>query len=182
MQAYCTHYGKRTSSSLSRQNIPAFPRVLQHLSQIWQSMRRARDCSSCLPSRCEATIAPDARSPQRVVLPAGVPRGFSAPCLFHRPRSCRSACQNDAIDWNWIVTEAKPHNHHFGYSITLNIAAFSGIHTLQKKYEYFYCNKSCHFSLDWCSGDQSNFQGTCKYVSSSLIFLTSQFFKKGKNS
>ena len=95
--------------------------------------------------------------PNSVVLPGGVQRGCSAPCLFHLPRKCRSVCQGNAVDWKCTITEVKSHNYYFGYIISLNIASFSAIHTLQNEYMCFCCKDFCHFSLDWCSGDQSNF-------------------------
>lgn len=142
-------------SSLSRQNVPASSHVVQCLSETRQSTCRAWGCSSCLPSCSEATSW--RTPPNSVVLLGGVLRAFSTLCLFHLLRRCRSVCQNNAVDWKCVITEVKSHNYHFWYSISLNIASFSGIHTLQNEYKYFYCKHFCHFSLDWCSGDQSNF-------------------------
>lgn len=76
--------------------------------------------------------------PQELVWLCALLRGFSAPCLFHLPRNCRSVCQNNAIYLRFYPkSEVKAQNYNFWYSISLNISYFNGICRLPNTQQVF---------------------------------------------
>lgn len=131
IQTYCTCYGKRTSSFFSQWAelaclVLCSPTSVSDLAAQAQSLR-LQQLSSLMLWRHNTSWC----IPKSVVCLSAVLRGFSALCLFHLPRSCRSVCQNNAIDLRFYPkSEVKAQNYNFWFSISLNIASFSGIHTL----------------------------------------------------
>lgn len=170
-QTSCPSYVKRSSSFFSQWAelaclVWCSPTSVSDLAAQAQSPRLQQFSSLMLWSHNASWCIP-----KSVVSLSAVLRGFSAPCLFHLARKCRSVCQNNAIDLRFYPTsEVKAQNYNFSYSISLNIASFSDIHAHPNTQQFFHCKNFHHFCLYWCSGDQNNFLGILSTFNLVLFF------------
>lgn len=107
--------------------------------------------------------------PKSMVSLTAVLRGFSAPCLFHLARKCRSVCQNNAVDLRFYPKSKQKHKTAISASVWILLLLMIFIHS-QTTNKYFYYKNFHRSSLYWCSGDQNNFLGILSTFNLVLFF------------